>query len=172
MVLSPALAAGDPDAVAPSPLTGLANATVKIESGFFAGDELFVNLPTTEAFSYAGWGYDEYLDPEQRGRHADPDGSRFVANYQGVLDAVSYRSTAPDPSNGGANPSRNISWVVNDGALNSQTPNQDPDNLINVTVLHFNAPPPLTSTRAVRAPGSPQPIPSATRRFRSSIPMS
>src|SRR5205085_5970476 len=60
-----------------------------------------------------------------------------------VLDAVSYHSTAADPSNGGANPTRNISWQVNDGALNSQTPNPDPNNLVNETVLHFDVPPAL-----------------------------
>src|ERR1051325_4376611 len=36
---------------------------------------------------------------------------------------------------------RHISWQVNDGALNSQTPNPDPDNLVNETVLHFDVAP-------------------------------
>ena len=68
-------------------------------------------------------------------------GNDTVAHYQSVLDAVSYHSTAADPSNGGANPTRNISWQVNDGALNSQTPNPDPNNLVSETVLHFDVAP-------------------------------
>ncbi len=150
VVISPALIAGDPDAAAPSPLTGIANATIKIESGFFAGDELFVNLPTS------GGGFfqvDEDGDPLTTPVTTNIkvlsnalgqlvlSGNDTPAHYQLVLDAVSYRSTAVDPSNGGANPSRSISWVINDGALNSQTPNPDPDNLVNVTILRFNAPP-------------------------------
>ena len=39
-----------------------------------------------------------------------------------MLDAVSYHSTAADPSNGGINPTRNISWQVDDGVLDNQTP--------------------------------------------------
>ena len=60
-----------------------------------------------------------------------------------MLDAVSYHSTAADPSNGGISPTRSISWQVNDGALNSQTPNPDPNNLVSETVLHFDAAPKL-----------------------------
>jgi hypothetical protein len=56
---------------------------------------------------------------------------------------VSYRSIAVDPSNGGANPTRSITWQVNDGALNSETPDPNPLTLLNTTILHFNAPPTL-----------------------------
>src|SRR4029079_10293801 len=122
----------DPDATPPSPLTGLASATIQIESGFFAGDEPFVNLATSSGF---------FVTPDSDTTNISVQsnvagtlilsGSDTVAHYQSVLDAVSYTSTAADPSNAGANPTRNISWQVNDGALNSQTPNPDPNNLVN-----------------------------------------
>src|SRR5262249_45175522 len=46
-------------------------------------------------------------------------GSDTLADYQAVLDTVAFSSGAGDPTNGGANPSRTLSWVVNDGALTS-----------------------------------------------------
>src|SRR4029077_19212192 len=68
-------------------------------------------------------------------------GTDTTLRYQLVLDAVNYRSTAADPSNGGTDPNRTITWQVNDGALNSQTPNTDPNNLVNATILHFDVAP-------------------------------
>jgi hypothetical protein len=38
-----------------------------------------------------------------------------------VLDSVSYSSSSQNPTNSGADPSRTISWVVNDSTLNSAT---------------------------------------------------
>jgi hypothetical protein len=144
-VLSPALIAGDPDAVPPSPLIGLVSATVKIESGFFAGDQLFVNLPTSGGFFIVDEGGGPVVTNISVASNVAGtmvlSGQDSTTRYQLVLDAVNYRSTAVDPSNGGANPTRTITWQVNDGALNSQTPNTDPNNLVNATILHFNVPP-------------------------------
>jgi Ca2+-binding RTX toxin-like protein/ABC-type uncharacterized transport system ATPase subunit len=50
-------------------------------------------------------------------------GSSSLANYQLLLEQVQYRSTSGDPSNGGANPSRSVAWVVNDGTDPSLTQN-------------------------------------------------
>ncbi len=50
-------------------------------------------------------------------------GSDTVANYQAVLRSVTISSGIIDPTNGGANPTRTIAWVVNDGVLNSATSN-------------------------------------------------
>src|SRR5205085_707306 len=149
VVLSSALGVFDVDATAPSPLQGLASATIKIESGFFPGDELFVNLATD-----AGTG--EFITPDGP-THIKVQSNALgtlvltstgsphdsLTNWREVLDAVSYHSTAADPTNGGINPSRNVSWQVNDGALNSQTPDPDPNNLVNETVLHFDVAPKL-----------------------------
>jgi hypothetical protein len=142
VVLSPALGVFDVDATAPSPLQGLASATIKIDSGFFAGDELFVNLATSGGHFVTADGDTTNISVQSSVLGAlILSGNDTVAHYQSVLDAVSYHSTAADPSNGGANPSRNISWQVNDGALNSQTPNPDPNNLVSETVLHFDVAP-------------------------------
>ena len=48
-------------------------------------------------------------------------GSDTLAHYQQVLDSVSYSSSSQNPTNSGADPSRTISWGVNDGTLNSAT---------------------------------------------------
>ena len=141
-VLSPALGVFDPDATPPSPLTGLASATIKIASGFFAGDELFVNLATSGGHFVTPDGEITNISVQSNVLGTlILSGNDTVSRYQSVLDAVSYHSTAADPSNGGADPTRNISWQVNDGALNSQTPNPDPNNLVNETVLHFDVAP-------------------------------
>ena len=48
-------------------------------------------------------------------------GSDTLAHYQQVLDSVSYSSSSQNPTNSGADPSRTVSWVVNDGTLSSAT---------------------------------------------------
>ena len=48
-------------------------------------------------------------------------GNDTLAHYQQVLDSVTYSSSNQNPTNYGAEPSRTISWVVNDGTLNSAT---------------------------------------------------
>jgi phospholipase C len=48
-------------------------------------------------------------------------GSDTLAHYQQVLDSFSYSSSSQNPTNSGADPSRTVSWVVNDGTLNSAT---------------------------------------------------
>ncbi len=141
-VLSSTLGIFDLDAVAPSPLQGLASATIKIESGFFAGDELFVNLATSGGHFVTPDGDTTNIAVQSNVLGMLVlSGNDTVGHYQSVLDAVAYHSTAADPSNGGINPTRNISWQVNDGALNSQTPNPDPNNPVSVTVLHFDVAP-------------------------------
>jgi hypothetical protein len=142
VTLSPALAVFDVDATAPSPLQGIASATIKIASGFFAGDELFVNLATSGGHFVTADGDTTNISVQSNVLGMLVlSGTDTVGHYQSVLDAVSYHSTAADPSNAGANPTRSISWQVNDGSLNSQTPNPDPNNLVNETVLHFDVAP-------------------------------
>jgi hypothetical protein len=111
----------------------LGGATIQIASGFVTTDQLFVNLATD-----AGTGHLKTPDGVVTGISASYaagtlmlTGSSSIQDYQAVLDAVSYRSTAADPTNGGSNSHRTITWTVSDGSLNSQTPNTDPDNLVN-----------------------------------------
>src|SRR5262249_49201815 len=49
-------------------------------------------------------------------------GNDTLANYKQVLDSVAYSSTSTNPTNFGTDTSRTITWVVNDGSLNSATP--------------------------------------------------
>ena len=43
----------------------------------------------------------------------------MLAHYQQVLDSVTYSSSNQNPTNFGADPSRMISWLINDGTVNS-----------------------------------------------------
>ena len=175
-VLSSGLQVFDVDATPPSPNVGLASATVKIAVGFLAGDELFVNLPTAGGFFRLD--DDNGLVTTNISVQSNVlgmlilSGNDTVSHYQSVLDAVSYHSTAADPSNGGADPTRTITWQVNDGQLDSQTPNPDPNNLVNATVLHFDVPPTIDLDASGAAPASPPPSPRTARRSRSSTPTS
>jgi hypothetical protein len=141
-VLSPGLGVFDIDATPPSPITGLASATIKIASGFLAGDALFVNLATSSGHFITPDGETTGISVQSNaGGTLVLSGNDTVSHYQQILDAVSYNSSAGDPTNGGADSHRTITWQVNDGLLNSPTPNTDPDNLSSATILHFDVPP-------------------------------
>jgi hypothetical protein len=96
----------------------LASAAVSISSGFLAGDVLaFTNTSSSTygniAASYsAGTGL---LTLTSAGATAT------TAQWQAALDAVQYSSTSANPTNFGADNSRTISWVANDGVVNSAT---------------------------------------------------
>ena len=93
----------------------LATATVSI-TDFVAGDLLaFTNSNATTfgniSASYAGG----VLSLTSAGNTAT------LAQWQAALDAVQYSSTSDNPTTFGTDTSRTISWVVNDGSLNSNT---------------------------------------------------
>ena len=124
IVLSPGLVVTDLDATAPSTNVGIKNAVVAISDGYLPGDQLFVNLPTSGGFFIV----DDDGDPDTLPvvTNISVQSSSFgrlvlagtdtTQHYQLVLDAVSYRSTAADPSGHGFSSSRTITWEVNDGA--------------------------------------------------------
>ena len=105
VTLSPAAAVSDVDNQT------LALATVSISSGFFTGDVLAATTTGTSiTASYnAATGV------------LTLTGTDTLAHYQQVLDSVTYVSTSDNPTNFGADTSRTISWVVNDGTLNNGT---------------------------------------------------
>src|SRR5262249_9357503 len=43
-------------------------------------------------------------------------GSDTLAHYNQVLDSVTFNSSSGNPTNFGANPTRTVTWVVNDGS--------------------------------------------------------
>ncbi|HEX8164633.1 MAG TPA: Ig-like domain-containing protein, partial [Beijerinckiaceae bacterium] len=114
IVLSPDVAVSDPD----SP--NLASATVSITDGLI-GDVLSADPGGTGIVV----SYDS-------GAHVlTLSGALTLDQYRQVLDTVTYSSTAADPSNGGANPTRNIEWQLNDGGGSNSL------SAVQVTTLHF-----------------------------------
>ena len=105
VTLSSALAVSDIDN------TTLASATVTISSGLLAGDVLSVAGATSGTINGITWGYANGV--------LSFNGSSSLANYQTLLDQVQYASSSQNPTNFGADTSRSISWVVNDGTVNS-----------------------------------------------------
>jgi lipopolysaccharide export system protein LptA len=105
VVASPAITASSVDNL------DLASATVSITSGFFAGDTLAATTTGTgiTATYNATTGV------------LTLSGSATVAHYQTVLRSVTYQSTSTNATNGGTDLSRTLTWVVNDGTLNSNS---------------------------------------------------
>jgi len=87
------------------PNGNLAGATVTITAGLLAGDTL--------SASTAGTGIAASYDATTG--ILTLSGTDTLAHYAEVLDSVTYASTAADPTNGGADTSRTISWQVGDG---------------------------------------------------------
>ena len=83
----------------------LSSASVAIGTGFLAGDELSFAAETGINGNYnATTGV------------LSLTGNASLAAYQAELDSVSYSFSPGDPTNGGANPSRQINWAANDGS--------------------------------------------------------
>ena len=100
-----------PRSATPEEATTLVSGTVSISSGLFTGDMLAASTSGTSiTASYsASTGV------------LSLTGSDTLAHYQQVLDSVSYSSSNQNPTNSSADPSRTISWVVNDGTTSSAT---------------------------------------------------
>ena len=114
--------------------TTLVSGTVSIASGFLTGDTLAATTTGTSiTASYNGSTGVLSLS-----------GSDTLAHYQQVLDSVGYASSSQNPTNSGADPSRTISWVVNDGALNSAT---------QTTTVNISTPPAPPSITSVALSG-------------------
>src|SRR4029077_6155137 len=89
----------------------LASATVSISTGFLAGDVLSVAGASSGSSNGISWSY--------AGGVLSFSGSPSPAQHQTLLDQVQYASSSSNPTNFGADSSRAISWVVNDGTVNS-----------------------------------------------------
>jgi hypothetical protein len=104
----------------------LASATVSITGGLLTGDTL--------AASTSGTSLTESYNPSTG--VLSLTGSDTLAHYQQVLDSVTYSSTNADPTKTGADPSRTVSWVVNDDTLTSMAQS---------TTINVSAGPPTAS---------------------------
>jgi hypothetical protein len=88
----------------------LLSATVSITGSFLAGDELGFTAQNGISGSY---------NPATG--VLTLSGSASVADYQAALEQVTYSSTLADPTDGGLDPTRRVSFTVSDG-LASSTP--------------------------------------------------
>ena len=89
--------------------TTLVGATVSISGGAFVGDGDILSA-TTAGTAITGSFTGDVLTLS---------GTDTLADYQQVLDSVVFSSTTADPTKGTSQPSRTVSWVVNDGAATS-----------------------------------------------------
>ena len=102
VTLDAGLSVSDPDSGG-----NLAGATVSISSGFLAGDTLNFTNQNGIAGSYNAVTGVLTLT-----------GSASIANYQTALQSVGY-SFSGDPTNGGVDNGRTITWTVTDGVSSS-----------------------------------------------------
>jgi VCBS repeat-containing protein len=102
--VDPSLAIDDPDQSAGDLIS---RAQIEISSGFLAGDSLSVNttgLPNLNVTYNAATGV------------LDITGADTAADYQAVLQSLTFSSSAADPTNGGADTERVITYQVEDQA--------------------------------------------------------
>jgi hypothetical protein len=101
ITLSPAVSVSDPDDLT------LAGATVQITGGKFAGDGDVLAATT------AGTNISASFDPSSE--TLTLSGTDTLADYTQVLQSVTFDSTSGNPTHGGANPTRTVTWTANDG---------------------------------------------------------
>ncbi|MFZ2065926.1 MAG: hypothetical protein WAV27_08070 [Xanthobacteraceae bacterium] len=93
--------------VSDSESTTLTGATVQITSGTFAGDNDHLSANTAGTSISASYnGATETLTLS---------GTDTLAHYQSVLDQVTFTPSSSNPTNSGADPTRTVTWAVNDG---------------------------------------------------------
>ncbi len=99
----------------------ITSAAVAISSGFTTGDTLTINGTTSGTIDNGANGTITY---SFSGSTLSLTGSDTVADYQNALDLVNYSfsPTNADPTAGGGDTSRTISWTVTDAASQSDTP--------------------------------------------------
>jgi T5SS/PEP-CTERM-associated repeat protein len=91
----------------------LIGATVSISGGTFVNDGDVLSVDTAGTAIAASYdSVDETLTLS---------GTATVAQYQALLQKVAFNSTAQDPTDGGADTSRTITWTVTDG-IGSSSP--------------------------------------------------
>jgi T5SS/PEP-CTERM-associated repeat protein len=96
--------------IADAASTTLVSATVVVAGGFSGDDDVLSanTIGTAITLSYNAGSETLTLS-----------GTDTLADYQAVLDSTTFVSGAPDPTNGGANSHRTVSWQVNDGLATS-----------------------------------------------------
>jgi lipopolysaccharide export system protein LptA len=128
VTLSPAAAVSDPDS------TSLAGATVAITGGTFAGDAdvLAANVTGTSITA----SYDSATET------LTLTGSDTLAHYSQVLDSVTFSTPSDNPTDFGADPTRTVTWTLNDGSASNATSSVT----TSVTINAVDDPPTLSGT--------------------------
>jgi hypothetical protein len=118
VTLDPTLTVSDPDSG-----SNLDGATVQIGTGFINGDTL--NFTNQNGITGS---YDSTTGV------LTLSGTSSMAHYQGALDSITYSFTPTngDPTSGGGDTTRSISWTVTDGSTSNGTSNTGTSTL-NVT---------------------------------------
>ena len=129
VTLSPNLTVSDPDN------RYLASATVTISGGTFNkdGDVLAANTTGTNITA----SYDSATETLML------TGSDVLAHYQQVLNSVTFTSTSPNPTHYGSNPTRTVTWVVNDGMTSNNV------STAATTTVNITATPPVDTPPVV-----------------------
>ena len=127
VTLSSAVSVTDPDNL------DLAAATVVVTTGTFAGDGDVLAATTTGTSITASY--------NSSAETLVLSGSDTLAHYQQVLDSVTFNSTAADPTDGGADKSRQVTWVLNDGGTSNNL-----STTATTTIAIIGAPSSATST--------------------------
>jgi collagen type I alpha len=89
----------------------LAGARVAITGGTFTNDGDLLNADTT------GTAITTFYNPLNETLFLS--GTDTIADYQKVLSRVTFVEVTADPTNGGADPSRTLTWMVNNGVTGS-----------------------------------------------------
>ncbi|SEC97374.1 protein of unknown function [Rhizobiales bacterium GAS191] len=131
--LSPGLVVTDPDN------QKLASATVSITGGRFAGDGDVLSATATGSITVS------YDTTNER---LILSGSDTLANYQTVLNSVTFDPNILDPTNGGLNPTRTVTWVLNDGGSSNNFSTVQTET---VSVPQADIPPTLSNVAASAA---------------------
>ncbi len=137
--LSSAVSVSDPDNV------NLASATVKIIGGTFVGDGDVLAATTTGTSITASY--------NSSTETLTLSGADTLAHYQTVLDSVAFNA-GENPNDYGSNPTRTLTWVLNDGSAsnNLSTPVTS-----TVSITNVNDPPTISSVASVVSVRSAQP---------------
>jgi hypothetical protein len=124
--LAPAAAISDPDNLT------LASATVKVTGGTFAGDGDVLGVSTTGTSITASY--------NSSTETLTLTGADTLADYASVLNTVTFHA-GENPTDFGADPTRTLTWTVNDGSASNATATVTST----VSVINVNDPPTLSS---------------------------
>src|SRR6185437_381772 len=128
VTLSPAAAVSDPDNL------NLASATVAITGGTFAGDAdvLAANVAGTAITA-------SYNAATETLVLSGPD---TLAHYQSALDSVTFVTASDNPDDFGADPTRTVTWTLDDGSASNATTSAT----TTVSIMAVNDTPTLAGT--------------------------